>query len=136
VEVALHQLRDPDASAEVHQSSLESLARLAWSDDEASCFWRCGPAAYSASERGAGGAAWSPPLHQSTPCSPPRMPTTHPKKVREAVASGGGVRGIVDALAAHCGDDAIVCNACLALMALVRGESEVCQSNQVRRAAG
>ena len=34
VEVALQQLRDPDAGADVHQSSLESLARLAWSDDE------------------------------------------------------------------------------------------------------
>ncbi|GBF89177.1 hypothetical protein Rsub_01894 [Raphidocelis subcapitata] len=84
VEVALQQLRDTEAAADVHQSSLESLARLAWSDDE----------------------------------------------VREAVASGGGVRGIVDVLLAHSDDDGIVCNACLALMSLVRGESEVCQSNQ------
>jgi hypothetical protein len=35
VEVALHQLRDPDAGPGLHQSSLESIARLAWSDDEA-----------------------------------------------------------------------------------------------------
>jgi len=33
-------------------------------------------------------------------------------------------------MAAHSLDDGIVCNACLALMSLVRGESEVCQSNQ------
>lgn len=30
----------------------------------------------------------------------------------------------------HAGSDSITCNGCLALMSLVRGEGEVCQSNQ------
>jgi hypothetical protein len=30
----------------------------------------------------------------------------------------------------HGGSDSITCNGCLALMSLVRGEGEVCQSNQ------
>lgn len=50
--------------------------------------------------------------------------------VRELVAAGGGVRGVVDAMAAHSSSDSIQCHGCLALMSLVRGEGEVCQSNQ------
>ena len=81
VDAALRQLLDPDAGAAARLAGLESLARLAWSDDG----------------------------------------------VREAAAAGGGARGVVAALEAHPGDDGVACNACLALMALVRGESEVCQ---------
>jgi hypothetical protein len=84
VEVALQQLKDLEASAEVHLVSLESLARLAWSDDA----------------------------------------------VREAVASSGGVKALVGVMKRHAEHDGIQCNGCLALMSLVRGEGEVCQSNQ------
>ncbi len=66
------------------QVCLESLARLAWSDDD----------------------------------------------VREGIASGGGIRAVVDVMALHADNDGIQCNSCLALMSLVRGEGEVCQSNQ------
>jgi hypothetical protein len=33
-------------------------------------------------------------------------------------------------MALHAGSDSIQCHGCLALMSLVRGEGEVCQSNQ------
>eukprot|EP00879_Flechtneria_rotunda_P004794 GHRR01005066.1.p1 GENE.GHRR01005066.1~~GHRR01005066.1.p1 ORF type:complete len:626 (+),score=240.90 GHRR01005066.1:617-2494(+) len=50
--------------------------------------------------------------------------------IREQVAASGGVRSLVDVMALHSGSDSIQCNGCLALMSLVRGEGEVCQSNQ------
>ncbi|WIA29098.1 hypothetical protein OEZ86_011609 [Tetradesmus obliquus] len=50
--------------------------------------------------------------------------------VRELIAHSGGVRSLVDAMALHGGSDSIQCHGCLALMSLVRGEGEVCQSNQ------
>jgi hypothetical protein len=51
-------------------------------------------------------------------------------EVRESVASEGGIRATVDVMALHSGSDAIQCNGCLVLMSLVRGEGEVCASNQ------
>ncbi|KAF6266720.1 hypothetical protein COO60DRAFT_10327 [Scenedesmus sp. NREL 46B-D3] len=50
--------------------------------------------------------------------------------VRELIAHSGGVRSLVDVMALHAGSDSIQCHGCLALMSLVRGEGEVCQSNQ------
>lgn len=50
--------------------------------------------------------------------------------VRELIATSGGVRSLVDVMCLHSGSDSIQCHACLALMSLVRGEGEVCQSNQ------
>eukprot|EP00775_Hariotina_reticulata_P013734 gene13734-13855_t len=50
--------------------------------------------------------------------------------VRELVANGGGIKSLVEVMALHAGSDSIQCNGCLALMSLVRGEGEVCQSNQ------
>jgi hypothetical protein len=157
VEVALQQLRDVGAAADVHQSSLESLARLAWSDDEVGLGWVCGqgnsraygpvrseqlPPPMDGPSHAAAGRR--PNEHKkcsaqhaarerlemachAEPATPANCPPYPPNKVREAVASGGGVRGIVDVLLTHSDDDGIVCNACLALMSLVRGESEVCQ---------
>lgn len=50
--------------------------------------------------------------------------------VREAIANGTGIKCIVDVMKLHSDNDGIQCNGCLALMSLVRGEGEVCQSNQ------
>lgn len=50
--------------------------------------------------------------------------------IRELIANSGGVRSLVDVMALHSSSDSIQCHACLALMSLVRGEGEVCQSNQ------
>jgi hypothetical protein len=50
--------------------------------------------------------------------------------VRELIAHNSGVRSLVDVMALHAGSDSIQCHGCLALMSLVRGEGEVCQSNQ------
>lgn len=50
--------------------------------------------------------------------------------IRELVANSGGVRSLVDVMTLHSSSDSIQCHACLALMSLVRGEGEVCQSNQ------
>jgi hypothetical protein len=48
----------------------------------------------------------------------------------QLIANSGGVPSIVSVMRLHAGSDSIVCNGCLALMSLVRGEGEVCQSNQ------
>lgn len=50
--------------------------------------------------------------------------------VRETIAQQGGIRAIVEVMTQHAEHDGIQCNACLALMSLVRGEGDVCQSNQ------
>lgn len=50
--------------------------------------------------------------------------------VRQLIANTGGVRSLVGVMQLHEGSDSIQCNGCLALMSLVRGEGEVCQSNQ------
>jgi len=48
----------------------------------------------------------------------------------QLIANTGGVRSLVGVMQLHEGSDSIQCNGCLALMSLVRGEGEVCQSNQ------
>jgi hypothetical protein len=50
--------------------------------------------------------------------------------VRQLVANAGGVRTLVGVMSLHADSDVVQCNGCLALMSLVRGEGEVCQSNQ------
>jgi hypothetical protein len=50
--------------------------------------------------------------------------------VAQLIANAGGVRSLVCVMAQHATSDSIQCNGCLALMSLVRGEGEVCQSNQ------
>lgn len=50
--------------------------------------------------------------------------------VRELIAQTGGVRSLVDVMDLHASSDSVQCHGCLALMSLVRGEGEVCQSNQ------
>jgi hypothetical protein len=64
-------------------TSLEAVARLAWSDDGA----------------------------------------------RQEVADLGGIPLIIAAMRRNPGQEGVQCNACLALMALVRGEGPVCQVN-------
>ncbi len=90
------------------------------------------PAGVQATAKSLSTSQIQPTTTKPTPTDTNRDPITptHKQKVREAVAAGGGIRGIVDAMSAHADDDGLVCNACLALMSLVRGESEVCQSNQ------
>ena len=48
----------------------------------------------------------------------------------QLIANTGGVTSLVLVMRQHAGSDSIICNGCLALMSLVRGEGEVCQSNQ------
>jgi hypothetical protein len=48
----------------------------------------------------------------------------------QLIANTGGVTSLVSVMRQHAGSDSITCNGCLALMSLVRGEGEVCQSNQ------
>jgi hypothetical protein len=48
----------------------------------------------------------------------------------QLIANTGGVGSLVSVMRQHAGSDSITCNGCLALMSLVRGEGEVCQSNQ------
>lgn len=50
--------------------------------------------------------------------------------VLQLIANTGGVPHLVSVMRQHAGSDSIICNGCLALMSLVRGEGEVCQSNQ------
>jgi hypothetical protein len=48
----------------------------------------------------------------------------------QLIANTGGVASLVSVMRQHALSDSITCNGCLALMSLVRGEGEVCQSNQ------
>jgi hypothetical protein len=48
----------------------------------------------------------------------------------QLIANTGGVGSLVSVMRQHASSDSIICNGCLALMSLVRGEGEVCQSNQ------
>lgn len=48
----------------------------------------------------------------------------------QLIANTGGVASLVSVMRQHELSDNITCNGCLALMSLVRGEGEVCQSNQ------
>ncbi|GMH36421.1 hypothetical protein BSKO_04289 [Bryopsis sp. KO-2023] len=50
--------------------------------------------------------------------------------VREEVANTGGIELIIKIMKQLPEHEGIQCNCCLALMSLVRGEGEVCQSNQ------
>lgn len=70
-------------------------------------------------------------LRLPLPPSPPPPTRRHtPAAVLQLVANAGGVRTLVAVMSLHEASDVIQCNGCLALMSLVRGEGEVCQSNQ------
>lgn len=51
-------------------------------------------------------------------------------EVRDKIAQAGGVRVLVDVLDVFAANDGVTCHACMTLMSLVRGEGDVCQSNQ------
>ncbi|CAK0751193.1 hypothetical protein CVIRNUC_002049 [Coccomyxa viridis] len=92
VNALLSQIRDSEKDADVVIVALETLAKIAWNDDE----------------------------------------------VRAQVGEHDGVTIIVRAMK-HWGDSGgVQCNGCLAIVSLVRAESEVCQANQwlVARSGG
>eukprot|EP00884_Botryococcus_braunii_P003133 jgi/Botrbrau1/12820/Bobra.20_1s0011.1 len=50
--------------------------------------------------------------------------------VRLQVAELGAIPHVIRVMRLHLGSDGVQCNACLTLMALVRGEGAICQANQ------
>ncbi|CAL5227738.1 g10754 [Coccomyxa viridis] len=84
VEALLRQIQDADKDADVVIVALETLAKIAWNDDE----------------------------------------------VRAEVGQYNGVEVIVKAMKLWASSGGVQCNGCLAIVSLVRAESEVCQANQ------
>ncbi|BDA46284.1 hypothetical protein COCOBI_08-3760 [Coccomyxa sp. Obi] len=92
VDALLSQVSKSESDSEHLISSLETLAKVAWNDDE----------------------------------------------VRKEVANQEGVSTIVNVMKRFSRSGGVQCNGCLAIVSLVRSESEICQSNQwrVARAGG
>ena len=127
VNALLSQIRDSERDADVVIVALETLAKIAWNDDEvswASSLSVCTLALHcsgiflaflhSFPMLGGGSAHWRTILCAAV-------------QVRAQVGEHDGVTIIVRAMK-HWGDSGgVQCNGCLAIVSLVRAESEVCQ---------
>ena len=127
VNALLSQIRDSEKDADVVIVALETLAKIAWNDDEVSrasslpvCthYLHCNciflALLHSFSMVREGRAHW-------------RTISRAAVQVRAQVGEHDGVTIIVRAMK-HWGDSGgVQCNGCLAIVSLVRAESEVCQ---------
>lgn len=51
-------------------------------------------------------------------------------QVRAVIAMRGGIQSVVSLMRSMAGEPALLCNACLCLMSLVRGEGPTCEVRQ------